>query len=178
MTAMSSTSSPSSAPRLARGPFAVAVIVVYALSFASQVLLSPPVTGRMSVVPFVAAQAVLIGVWIALHQRRLRDAGRGTGTAIGIAMVYALEIVLLTLLVWLMLSAGPADGGGAGSEATILHLFVVLYFLSLLTGDPALGVLQYWVMGFVVLMILPVVIALCFSLWAGTRPSTVPSATP
>src|SRR5262245_57294415 len=129
MTGMSSISSQSSAKRLARGPFAVAVIVVYALSFASQVLLSPPVTGRMSVLPFVVAQVVLIVLWIVLHQRRLRDADRGTGTAIGFAMVYALEVVLLTLLVWLMLSAGPADGGGVGSEATILHLFIVLYFL-------------------------------------------------
>src|ERR1044071_4455839 len=171
-------SPPSSPKRLAPLQFAAAVLVIYALSFASQVLLSPPVTGRMSVVPFIVVQAVLIILWVVLHQRRLRDAGRAGGTAIGIAAVYVLEIVLLTLLVWLMLSAGPADGGGAGSEATILHLFVLLYFLSLLTGDPSLGVLQYWVLGFVVLMILPVVIAVCFSLWAGTRPSTVPAATP
>jgi hypothetical protein len=171
MTVMSLPSPQSSAARMARGPFAVAVIAVYALSFASQVLLSPPVTGRLSVLPFIVAQAVLIGVWIVLHRRRLRDAGRPAGTAIGVAMVYALEIVLLTLLVWLMLSAGPEDGGGAGSEATILQLFVLLYFLSLLSGDPSLGALQIWVMGFAALMILPVVIALCFSIWAGTRPS-------
>ena len=161
---------------MARGPFAVAAIAVYLLSFASQMLLSPPVTGRMSVVPFVAAQAVLIGVWIVLHRRRLRDAGRPGGTAIGVAMVYALEIVLLTILVWLILSAVPGDGGGAGSEATLLHLFVVLYFLSLLSGDSGLGVLQLWVMGFVVLMFLPVIIALCYSIWAGTRPSIAPVA--
>ena len=178
MTGMSPTPSPPSSPRLARGPFAVAVIVVYALSFASQVLLSPPVTGRMSVVPFVMAQAALIGLWIVLHQRRLRDAGRPGGTAIGVAMVYALEIVLLTLLVWLMLSVVPNDGGGAGREATILHLFVVLYFLSLLTGDPNLGVLQIWLMGFVALMVLPVVIALCYSIWAWTRPSAAPATAP
>ena len=177
MTGMSQTSSPSS-PRMTRGAFAIAVIFVYALSFASQVLLSPPVTGRMSVVPFVVAQAVLIGIWIVLHQRRLRDAGRPGGTAIGVAMVYALEIVLLTLLVWLMLSGVPGDGGGVGSEASILNLFVVLYFLSLLTGDPSLGALQVWMMGFVALMVVPVVIALCFSIWAGTRPSVVQSAAP
>lgn len=164
--------------RLGRGPFAIGVIVVYALSFASQVLLSPPVTGRMSVVPFVLAQAVLIVVWIVLHRRRLRDAGRPGGTAIGVAAVYALEVVLLALLVWLMLPAGPADGGGAGSEAPILQLFVLLYFLSLLSGDPSLGALQVWMMGFAVLMILPVVIALCFSLWACTRPGVGQSAEP
>lgn len=178
MTGMSPSLLQSSAGRIARRPFAVAVIAVYLLSFASQVLLSPPVTGRLSVLPFIVTQAVLIGVWIVLHQRRLRDAGRPGGTAIGIAMVYALEIVLLTLLVWLLLSAVPGDGGGAGSEATILHLFVFLYFLSLLTGDPNLGALQVWVMGFAALMILPVVIALCFSIWAGTRPSVGQSAAP
>ena len=85
-------------------------------------------------------------------------------------MVYALEIVLLTILVWLILAAVPGDGS-AGGEATILHLFVMLYFLSLLSGDSGLGVLQLWVQGFVVVMVLPVFIALCYSIWAGTRPS-------
>ncbi len=162
--------SPQSA-RLSRSLFLLAAVLVYALSFASQMLLSPPVTGRLSVAPFLLAQAALIGVWIVIHRRRLRDAGKPPGIVVGVAMVYVLEIVLLVLLVWLMLSAGPADGGGAGSDTTILQLFVVLYFLSLLTGDSGLGVVQFWVMGFVVLMILPIMIALAFSVWAGTRPS-------
>jgi hypothetical protein len=178
MNAMSAALSQSSAPRMARGPFAVAVIAVYLLSFASQMLLSPPVTRHMSVLPFVAAQAVLIGAWIVLHQRRLRDAGRPTGTTIGIAAVYALEIVLFTFLVWLLLSTSTASNDGAGSEATILHLFVVLYFLAMLTGDPTLGVLQYWLIGFAVLMVLPVAIAVVFSLWAGTHPSLASPAKP
>jgi uncharacterized membrane protein YhaH (DUF805 family) len=168
---MSASSPQSSAPRMARAPFAVAVIAVYLLSFASQMLLSPPVTGRLSVVPFVIVQAVLIAAWIVLHQRRLRDAGRPSGTTIGIAAVYALEIVLFTALVWLLLPTSTASNDGAGSEATILQLFVVLYFLALLTGDPTLGVLQYWLIGFAVLMVLPVAIAVIFSVWSGTRPS-------
>jgi len=167
-----------SASRLSPAPFFAGAVAVYLLSFGSQVLLSPPVTSRLSVVPFLLAQAVLIALWIVLHVRRLNDAGRPTGTAIGIAMVYALEVVLLVLLIWLMLSAVPADGGGAGPEASILHLFVLLYFLSLLAGDPDLGGLQLWVMGFVVLMLLPVVIALIFSVWAGTRPQAAPPIVP
>lgn len=155
---------------IGRGPFAVAVIAVYLMSFVSQMLLSPPVTSRANVIPFVLVQAVLIAAWIVLHQRRLRDAGRPTGITIGIAMVYALEIVLLTVLVWLILSGVPGDSGGEG-EATLLHLFIILYFLALLTGDANLGALQIWIMGFVALMVLPVVIAVIFSLWAGTRPS-------
>lgn len=178
MTGMSPPTSPSSSKRLARGPFAAAVIVVYALSFASQVLLSPAVTGRLGVVPFVAAQGALIALWVILHQRRLRDAGRGAGTSIGIALVYALEVVLLTILVWLVLSTSGSSHEGAGSEAPILQLFVLLYFMTLLTGDSGLGELQYWMMGLAVLMILPVVIALCYSVWAGTRPGVGRSAAP
>ena len=53
--------------RLARGPFALAVIAVYLASFASQMLLSAPVTARVSVVPFVLVQVVLIWLWIVLH---------------------------------------------------------------------------------------------------------------
>ena len=122
--------------------------------------------------------AALIVLWVVLHQRRLRDAGRVTATTIGIAMVYALEVVLLTILVWLILSTSGSSNDGAGSEATILQLFVLVYFMSLLAGDASLGALQYWIMGFAVLMILPVAIALCFSLWAGTRPSVGQSVKP
>ena len=158
------------ARRLAPLPFLLGALAVYALSFGSQVLLSPPVTARFSVAPFVLAQAVLIGLWLLLHMRRLRDAGRGSGLAFGIAVVYALEVVLFTILIWLILSSAGTTNDGAGREATILHLFVVLYFLSLMTGDPSLGALQVWMTGFLVLMALPVVIAVVFSLWTATRP--------
>ena len=158
---------------MARGPFTLAIVVVYLASFASQVLLSPPVTARAGVALFVVVQIALIWVWIVLHTRRLHDAGRPTGIVLGIAMIYVLEVVLLVLLIWLMLgTAGPT--GGAGSEASIFHLFVFLYFLGLLTGDPALGALQIWVMGFAALLLLPIVAALIFSLWTATRTSLAP----
>jgi len=158
------------ARRLAPRPFLVGALAVYALSFASQVLLSPPVTAPFSVVPFVLAQALLIAIWLWLHVRRLRDAGRGSGLAVGIAAVYALEVVLFALLIWLMLSwAGPTNDG-AGRDAPILHLFVILYFLSLMTGDPTLGALQAWMTGFLILMALPVVIGVVFSIWTATLP--------
>ena len=173
-TAQVSASAPTTSAGIKSGPFTVAVLLVYLLSFMSQMLLSPPVTSRLSVVPFVLAQGVLIGLWIVLHRRRLLDAGRPSGTAIGVAMVYALEIVLLVIVVWIMLSGVTAGSDGADGAAGILYLFVILYFLGQLTGDPNLGVLQIWVMGFVVLMLLPVVIALGFSIWTGTRPSKTP----
>src|SRR5262245_18626611 len=100
---MSPPSTPVSAPTVSSGikpgPFAVSALIVYVLSFLSQMLLSAPVVARLTVAPFVLAQAVLIGLWIVLHRRRLNDAGRPWGTVIGIAMVYALEIALLLILV-------------------------------------------------------------------------------
>ena len=155
---------------LARGPFVLAVITVYLASFVSQTLLSAPVIGRVGVVPFVVAQVALIWLWIVLHRRRLRDAGRPTGIVIGIAMIYVLEVVLLVLLIWLILaSAGPT--GGASSDASIFHLFVILYLLGMMTGDPTLGALQIWMLGFAAVMLLPVAIAVTFSLWTATRTS-------
>ena len=158
--------------RLAPLPFALAATVVYLLSFGSQVLLSAPVTARMSVVPFALVQAALIWIWIVLHAQRLHDAGRSAGLAVGIAAVYVLEVVLLTIMVWFILeSSGAAVSGGVGSDAPILQLFVILYLLTLLSGDPSLGALQVWIVGIVALLLLPVAIALGFSLWTATRKS-------
>jgi uncharacterized membrane protein YhaH (DUF805 family) len=156
--------------RLARGPFILWVIAVYAVSFVSQMLLSAPVTGRVSVLPFVLVQIVLIWCWIVLHRRRLRDAGRPAGIAIGIAMIYALEMVLLTLLIWIV-SAPAGTSIFADEGAGVFHLFAFLYLLAVLTGDSNLGALQMWLMGFAVVMLFPILVAICFSVWTATRPS-------
>jgi hypothetical protein len=163
---------PEAASRLAPKPFAAAVVAVYLLSFLSQVLLAAPVTERVNVWAFAAAQLVLVVVWVKLHRWRLRDAGRPSGVAIGIAIIYVLEIVLLVLVVGLLLSSAGSSSGGVGPDAPILQFFVILYLLALMTGDPNLGALQAWMIGFAVVMLLPVVIALVFSVWAATRPRT------
>ncbi len=171
---MSLRSQLSSGNRLSRGPFLLAVGAVYLASFVSQMLLSAPVTGRMSVLPFIAVQAVLIWFWIVLHRRRLLDAGRPTGIVFGIAMIYVLEIVLLVLLVWLIFVSPETPGGGVREEASIFRLFTLLYLLGMMSGDPNLVALQMWLIGFAAVMFLPVAIAIGFSLWTATRP-TAPS---
>jgi uncharacterized membrane protein YhaH (DUF805 family) len=160
----------STSGRLAPLPFAVAVLTFYIVSFGSQILLSPSVTQWAGVWAFALMQAVLIWIWIVLHANRLRDAGRPTGLAVGVACVYALEVVLLVFLVWLILSAGFNRPDEAAANASILHLFVIIYLLAALTGDPSLGQPQLWMVGLVALMVLPVLVAICFSFWAGTRP--------
>lgn len=163
--------SPSAADRIAPGPFVSAALGLYILSFASQVLLAPPVTARLSVAPFTLAQALLIACWIVLHRRRLLDAGRPTGVVIGIAVVYALEVMLLVILVAWILAASTGTSGGVGPNAGILQLFVIIYLLTLLSGDPTLGALQIWIIGLVVLLLIPVIIAVGFSVWAARQPS-------
>lgn len=153
--------------RLARGPFVLAVGAVYLASSVSQMLLSAPVTARMSVLPFIVVQAVLIWIWVVLHRWRLRDAGRPAGIVIGIAMIYVIEVVLLVLIIWTLTSSAGQSGDGA----SIFHLFAIFYLLGMMTGESNLSGMQVWLIGFAVVMFLPVVIAIVFSLWAATRPS-------
>lgn len=165
---MSPSTSQSQATRLARGPFVLAVLGIYAASLISQALLTAPVTARMSVAPFLLAQIVLTWIWIVLHRRRLRDAGRPTGIVIGIAMIYALEVILMALLIAVLTSATRDD---ANSGAAIFHLYAVIYLLASITGESNLAGVQLWLTGFVVVMLLPILIAAVFSLWTATRPS-------
>lgn len=174
MTVSPPRSLPSPGARLKPGPFALAATVVYLLSLGSQMLLSAPVTRVVGVWLFALAQTVLIAAWIALHQRRLRDAGRPGGMAIGIALIYALEMILLTMLIWALTSPG-ALRGDPDSPGSFFHLVAVVYLLFAVTGDPNLGSIHAWMTGFAVLLTLPMVIGVAFSFWTATRPSAPPA---
>jgi uncharacterized membrane protein YhaH (DUF805 family) len=170
MTAPSSQPNFLSGNRLTRGPFALAAIAVYVASFVSQALLSAPVTKLFSVAPFLLAQIVLIWLWVEVHRRRLRDAGRPAGLAVGIALVYALEVILLALLIWAL----TAPAAQTGDAASIFHLYAILYLIGSISGESNLAGLQYYLMGVAALMFVPVVIAVLFSLWTAARPSAAP----
>jgi len=79
-------------------PFILAVSGLYLLGLAAQLLTVPAVLARAGLWPFLLAQALLIGVWYVLHARRLRDAGRNSAAAQGIAMIHILAVVLLVLI--------------------------------------------------------------------------------
>ena len=168
---MSSLALISSAGRISRGGFAIAVVVVYVLSFLSQMLLSEPVLSRAGPWPFAAVQAALIWAWFVLHARRLRDAGHGSGMAIGIAIVYALAIVLLLLIVSAAMPSGTSAAPSTEKEApTLLSLFLVLYLLALLAGDPSLGIFAYLLMGVAAVLLAPIAIAFVFTIRPALRP--------
>ena len=164
----------SGAGRLAPKPFAIAIVLVYLVNFFSQVLMSAPVTNQAGLWPFAIVQVVLIWSWIVLHVKRLRDAGRSYGLAIGIACLYVLALALL-LLVLVMIAATDASNQTIQTGQGLIRIFLVLYLFGMLLGSSEFAGLVYWLMGFLALLLLPVLIAFGFSFWAGTRPS-VPSS--
>jgi uncharacterized membrane protein YhaH (DUF805 family) len=153
--------------RLAPRPFAVGVIAVYLLGFASQVLLAEPTLARAGVWPFALAQAVLLWVWFTLHAKRLRDADRGSGVALGIAIVNVLSILLLLIVVAVFLTPVPAED----TTGSVLGTWVAIVFLfAILTGAPALGFLGFILLAAAFVVLIPILLAIGFSIWTGTQP--------
>jgi uncharacterized membrane protein YhaH (DUF805 family) len=164
----------SSSGTLAPKPFVIGALAVYLASFFSQMLLDAPVTMMAGLWPFTLVQIALIWAWYALHARRLKDAGRTSGMAIGVAAIYTLMIVLL-ILVMAVLTAGETSSENLKAGQGMIQLFAVLFFFSMLFGEfSSFGVVGYWVLGFIILMLTPVFVALVFSLWTATRPSALP----
>ena len=161
----------SSAGRLAPKPFVWGVLAVYAVSFLGQFLLSAPVTERAHVIPYVAVKIVAAWAWYALHVKRLRDAGRPTGPALAITILYALAIALLLLLVLASAGMPRAEITDMPAAVAILTVFLMVFLTWLVIGNPAFGIFGYVFLGALVLISIPVLIAIAFTVWVGTRPS-------
>ncbi len=162
--------------RVGRRTFVYGIVGVYLLSFLSQVLVSPPFTLRFGLLPFAVLQAILIWAWLALHVKRLRDAGYPPGPAVAIAILYALAIVQLVLLV------DPTIGHDAGAVGTDVARFAfsdwwtVVLLISAFAGQVDFGFFDLFVLVVLLLILTPVVVAIGFSIWSGTRPPTAKAA--
>src|ERR1700734_1000325 len=84
--------------RLPPQTFILAALIIYLAGASSQLLTGPDVIRRAGLWPFMAAQALLIWLWFALHAKRLRDAGRPVGLAAGVSILYALSVALLIII--------------------------------------------------------------------------------
>ena len=155
---------------LAPRPFALGVFAVWIAGIASQLLLTGDVIARGGLWPFIIAQALLIAIWLALHIRRLRDAGQGPAAAIGIALIYILSIGLLLMLVAFFThpdSVAPRGGEGPASNAVIGTLLVVFLFNIVFTPD--FGVFSTILKGLILIAFMPAAISLIFSVRTGMR---------
>ena len=155
----------SASGRMAPRPFAGGILAVYGIALVSLLLLSPPVLLRAGLAPFVLVQGLAIWTWFCLHAKRLRDAGGDTGPALAIAGLYALAIILLLLIVVLLTPS--ADDGEAGLSNALIPSDLV----AMTAGGGDLGLFAYVIIGIFALIVVPVLIALGFSIWAGTRPA-------
>jgi hypothetical protein len=152
-------------------PFILGIAAVYAVGVASHWLTTPDVTARMGLWAFAAAQAVLTWLWFVLHAKRLHDAGRTDGLARGVALLYALSIVFLLILAMNFFAGSAGLMGNAGATSA-LELILLLYIIQTLAGSIPhdLGSIVIGVLTLFALV--PVVVALFFTLWTATRPST------
>jgi uncharacterized membrane protein YhaH (DUF805 family) len=159
------------AGRMAPRPFALRIVGIYLLSFSSQFLLAEPVMALAGVAPFLVVQIVVAWMWYALHAKRLRDAGRSTGTAFAVMVLYLLAILLLVLATIAANASGPADGADAKPLATVFQIFLLLFLIGTVLSDPNLSVFGYVFLAALLVIMLPIVIAIGFSVWTGTRPT-------
>jgi len=156
--------------RLAQKPFALGVTAVYIAGIGTHILLSSEVAGARLWL-FIIAQAVLIGIWLVLHIRRLRDAGQGPAAATGVALVYVLSLGLLAMLV-VFLTNAHADGAISAESSpsdAAAGTPVALFLLSILF-KPDFGVFMTILKGLIAIAFLPAATSLIFSIHTGLRP--------
>jgi uncharacterized membrane protein YhaH (DUF805 family) len=156
--------------RLGPQAFVIAVLAVYAGGAASQLLTVPGVIARSGLWPFAAVQAVLTWIWFALHAKRLRDAGRSNGLAVGAALLYALSIVLL-LIVATGFFKTPAGGLNDTNTTGALSLILLVLVVTTLAQTPGVDFGWFIVTILLVLALLPLIVAVAVTLWTATRPS-------
>jgi uncharacterized membrane protein YhaH (DUF805 family) len=157
--------------RLAPKPFSICVLAIYVAGFAAQLLLIPEMMARGGVWGFVFVQGVLIWAWLAVHIKRLRDAGQGAAGAIAVALIYALAIVLLLLLIAFLTNpnatGAPVDQPG---DRAAVGLFLVIVIFSLLFS-PDFGVFMTILKLIIFIACLPAIISFAFSVVTGLRKS-------
>jgi uncharacterized membrane protein YhaH (DUF805 family) len=158
---------------LSRGRFLPAVLAVYAAGFASQMLTAPVVLEKLGLWPFAAIQLLLLWCWYVVHARRLRDAGRSAGLAMGIAIIYLLALVLMLMVLAFTMPEGKTDD--TVPLSSIVGLYLLLWIFGVFGDRPSLGVVEIYAFALLAVAAMPFVLVVGCSLYAGLRRS-VPAA--
>jgi uncharacterized membrane protein YhaH (DUF805 family) len=156
--------------RLRPQAFVVAIAAVYAAGAASHGLTTADVIARVGLWAFVAVQALLVWIWFVLHAKRLRDAGRGAGLAAGVALLYVLSIVLLVIDAAAFFNTAAPDGADP-SSASALGLILLVAVVAALAGSAHYDIGWLLVAVLTLAALIPVIVALLFTLWTATRPT-------
>ncbi len=156
--------------RLPAQRFIAIAIAVYVAGAASQLLTMPDVIAHAGLWPFALAQALLIWIWFAVHAKRLNGSGRSVGLAAGVAILYALSVLLLVILAGAFY--GPLIGQVPDANtASALGLILLVSIIAVLAGSPHYDLTSLLVAFLVLLALVPIVLAVLVTLWAATQPS-------
>jgi uncharacterized membrane protein YhaH (DUF805 family) len=156
--------------RLPAKPFVIAALVLYAVGLVSLPLTGQPAFGRSGLWLFAAVQALLTWIWYALHARRLHDAGRSSGVAAAIAVLYALSVVLLVLVGAAFFTASGSAFGNANA-AGALGLSLLLTIIDAVSGPHGYDASWLVVLLLLTMAYVPIILAMALTLFAATRPS-------
>jgi hypothetical protein len=154
---------------LAPRPFIFIALAIYAAGALSHALTMPPILSRAGLWPFIATQLVLIWLWYVAHARRLADAGRGSGLALGVALLYLLSTALLLIVADSFFNTSEGPLGNPAATAA-LGLIVVFYVITTLLGTPQTDLAWVMVAALTLVALAPILVAVFFSLWTATRP--------
>ena len=156
--------------RLKPQPFIYGAAGIYLFGVASHLLTTPDVIRHGGLWPFVAAQILLIWIWFVLHAKRLHDAGRGSGMAAAVGLLYVLSVVLLLIVAdsFFNTSDGLMDNAPATSA---LELILLLYVIVTLIGSPHYDLAWLMVVLLMLIGFAPIVVAVVFSVWTARRAS-------
>jgi uncharacterized membrane protein YhaH (DUF805 family) len=165
----------SPAGRLEPRPFITGAIGVYLVGAASQLLTAANVAQRAGVLPFVAIQLVVPWIWFCLHSKRLHDAGRSSGLAVGVALLYLLSVVQVLIVPngFFMPSSHLLGDANVGGEQLLI---LIVYVVSVLGGSGQYDLVPVVVIILIALTFLPIVLALAVTVWAARLKSQLPGA--
>lgn len=158
--------------------FAFAVVGAYIASAASQALLGGPLAARFNVLPFALVQLALVWIWFSLHAKRLRDAGRAIWPAVCFAVMYFVALAVLLVMMSLFMQAGAGKEAEVSPISSMIGLYLLLYLFGVLFGVVDGGAMAMFLAGLVAVIYGPVLLAIGFSIWAGTRPGRTGTAAP
>jgi uncharacterized membrane protein YhaH (DUF805 family) len=156
--------------RLPPQSFVAIAIAVYVAGAGSQLLTMPDVLVHAGFWPFALVQALLIWIWFAVHAKRLHDAGHGIGLAAGVAILYALSVLLLVIVAAAFY--GPLAGQVSDANtAAALGLILFLSVIAVLLGSPHYDLSWLMVAFLVLLALVPIALAIFVTIWAAAQPS-------
>ena len=153
------------------------MLALYFLAFLSQLLLSRPVLAQLGPVPFALVQALVAWSWFCLHAKRLRDSGTEIGAAIAIAILYGLAVLLFMLIAILIAELMSKDPTVA-PKVDLADWVVMFLFIGMLIREPNTGLFGYVATAVLLLILVPLILAVAFSVFAFGRPSAAPTLPP